>query len=191
MTTCDPVPCLELLRHPSSVIRFGQLPGIQSQDACLTCLFGNIRNMSSLHPEIDVVVAAAFRYVCRNAGPLGVCKCKVLGHAVHCCQRFRVPCPHLSHAHMCAQQWCPFHATRFRIWRCLSRGRRTRTNNPTPHRLRPGEVLWHRLLPCPKPIALVRSLGSGHGHLNSLCQTKTLSSRRSSIKVHRSLVKSG
>ena len=50
--------------------------------------------------------------------------------------------------------------------------------------------MYPRLL-CPKPIALVRSLKSGHGHLNPFCQTKTLSSRRSSIKVHRSLVKSG
>ena len=40
-------------------------------------------------------------------------------------------------------------------------------------------------------VTLVRSPGSGHGHLNPLSQTKTLSSRRSSIKVHRSIVKSG
>ena len=50
--------------------------------------------------------------------------------------------------------------------------------------------MYPRLL-CPEPIALVRSLGSGHGHPNSLCQTKTLSSRSSSIKVHCLLVKSG
>ena len=50
--------------------------------------------------------------------------------------------------------------------------------------------MYPRLL-CPKPITLVGSLQSGHGHLNSLCQTETLSSRRSSIKVHRLLVKSG
>ena len=43
---------------------------------------------------------------------------------------------------------------------------------------------------CPKPIMLVRSLQSGHEHLNRLCQTKSLSSRRSSIRVQRSLVKS-
>ena len=50
--------------------------------------------------------------------------------------------------------------------------------------------MYPRLL-CPKPKSLVRSLRSGHGHLNPLCQTETLSSRRSSVKVHRSLVKSG
>ena len=50
--------------------------------------------------------------------------------------------------------------------------------------------MYPRLL-CPKSMALMRSLGSGHGHPSPLCQTKKLSSRRSSIKVHRPLVKSG